>query len=189
MECPRCGAPLEADDEACEYCGLVTEYGERLREERRQREEEAERLRNMPVMPFTEMHAAVIAYVLTLGFYSSFWFITRSVYLNRMKTELKFPLWAAVIYPAVCFCFMFLPVGHESIGLAETPAKILFAVSSMLAYVMSVQLALRAQKILQERVPEIAPSVWMLALFGSLYLQYSVNRMIRAGSILLIKEE
>ena len=84
---------------------------------------------------------------------------------------------------------MFLPVGHESIGLAETPAKILFAVSSMLAYVMSVQLALRAQKILQERVPENAPSVWMLALFGPLYLQYSVNRMIRAGSILLIKEE
>lgn len=202
MKCQGCGAPLGIEDRECAYCGKVTPYGERLLEERRirkqekarqwklkcerrkqERELEEERRRNMPAMPCVPLPVCAVMYVITLGLWSSYWYITRSFPLNRMKSEDKLPLWLALVYPLLCFGIFFLLLGHENVGINASEAKALFAADTMLCYGVSAWLAWQARKILRSYLAEAAPSDWTLALFGPLYLQYTVNKIIH------VKEE
>ena len=179
MKCVHCGAPLDKIDEECAYCGSVTPYGERVSEERRQRKQEEERLRNMPDMPYAEMSSVIIIYILTLGFYASHWYITRSFSLNRLKNGLRFPVLAAVIYPIMCFSFMFIIPIYDEAGISDMQAKIIFVSTLMISYTMSVQMALRVKKMLRHYDNSAVSSDWLLALFGPIYLQYCINKMIR----------
>ena len=130
-------------------------------------------------MPYAEMSSVIISYILTLGFYSSCWYITRTFPLNRLKSELKFPVLAALIYPVMCFSFMFIIPFYDRIGLTELHAKVIFASAVMISYTMSVQMALRVKKILRHYDNSEVSSDWLMALFGPIYLQYCINRMIR----------
>ena len=186
MNCTKCGAPLDAQDEVCQYCGTRTPYGERLLEERRRHDEEEARLHaldNMPAMKHVSMAFAVFLQVITLGGYAPYWYATRIQSLNALGTSKKFPAWLAGVF-ALAWCAMILLPNGEDIEGSE-----LFNYAAGIAFVASVYLAFSVRSILQEyasrfmerniAVATVAPSGVLLVLFGPLYLQACVNRLIK----------
>ena len=191
MNCKHCGAPVEANDEVCQYCGKLTEYGERMLEERRQVEKEEARrqaLENLPAMKFVSMTFATVVYVITLGGYAPYWYATRIAPLNALDSGKKFPVWAAAIL-ALAWCAMFIIPGSEAtFGLTEEFSQEVYSYSLGISFVVSVYLAFAVRGMLQSYAAKfmekniaagsIAPSGIMLVLFGPLYLQSCVNKMI-----------
>lgn len=193
MNCKHCGAPVEANDEICQYCGKLTAYGESMLEERRTQERERERrqaLENLPAMKYVSMTFAVFVYVITLGAYAPYWYATRIPALNGLESGKKFqlPAWAAGIF-ALVWCVMFIIPGSEAaLGLTEELSQEVYNYSLGIAFVVSVYLAFSVRSILQAYAAKfmdkniaagsVASSGIMLVLFGPLYLQSCVNKMI-----------
>ena len=206
MKCRGCGAPLGLEDRECEYCGLVTPYSERLLEELRIRkqeeiwrqEKERERIRqeleHKSVMRQVSMVFSVVVYVVTLGYYSPFWYCTRAASINGLKAEAKFPFWAAVTYFVMCLTFFFMPSCYKYLYLTEAQGKSLWSLITDAIPFMSIWLAVRAGKIFrqhsakyigeEEAARTIAPSTAMLVLAGPLYLQYTINKMIQRNILM-----
>ena len=226
MHCPNCGAPIDENDEVCQYCGTVTPHGHELRSERKR----LEALENLPTMKYVSVAFTVFVYVFTLGCYSPYWYATRIAHLNALNSGKKFPAWAAgvlmlaffgmymsssvaalfggsegieqevfnysaavvfvvSIYLAFAFCGVFLSDNIAGLfGGGQELAQLIFDWAAGIGLVVSVYLAFAVRNILQAyaakfmdkniAVGSVAPSSIMLVLFGPLYLQHSVNRLI-----------
>ncbi len=109
--------------------------------------------------------------------------------LNSLESESKLPKWAIALY-ALLWCAMVIIPGSESdIGISESISQQIFNISLGLAMTISVWLAFITRNILQahasnymegnDAVNTIAPSGVMLILFGPLYLQTQINRMLK----------
>ncbi|MBQ7154053.1 MAG: zinc ribbon domain-containing protein [Synergistaceae bacterium] len=190
MNCKHCGAPIEANDEVCQYCGKLTDYGEHMLEERRIQEQEDERrraLENLPVMKYVSVLFAAVIYIFTACGYSVWWYAMRIAPLNALGTKKKFPVWALLIL-AVSWAGMILLPGGNIQGLPEELSGEIYNYAFGVAFVASIFLAFSVRGMLQEyasglmektlAVNTIAPSGIMLILFGPLYLQHSINKMI-----------
>ena len=191
MNCTHCGAPIEANDEVCQYCGKLTAYGERMLGEHKREEQEEQRrkaLENLPVMKYVSMIFAVLMWVITIGGYSVYWYAMRIAPLNALGTSKKFPAWAVAIFGLSWCAIWFLP-GAEAIP--GTPPDFMdeaYNYALAIEFVVSVYLAFAARSMLQEyaarfvekpvAVSTVAPSAIMLILFGTIYLQHTVNKMI-----------
>ena len=191
MNCTHCGAPIEANDEVCQYCGKLTAYGERMLDEhKREEQEEARRkaLENLPTMKYVSMIFAVLMWVITIGGYSVYWYATRIAPLNALGTKKKFPAWAAAILAVSWFLMCFLPNTSDIPGVSPELMKEANSYAIGVLFVVSVYLAFAVRSMLQEyaagfvekpvAVSTVAPSGIMLILFGAIYLQHTVNRMI-----------
>ena len=190
--CVNCGAPLEADAEKCPYCGTVTQYGEANLEEKKKHEREQERkkiLDNLPKIKFVGLPFMICVYIFTFFGYAPYWYATRMQTLNSLESDSKLPKWAVAVY-ALLWAVMIIVPGYEAdIGITESISQQIFNISLGLAMTLSVWLAFITRNILQahasnfmERnaaVNTIASSGVMLVLFGPLYLQVQVNRMLR----------
>ena len=190
--CVNCGAPLEADAEKCPYCGTVTQYGEANLEEKKKHEREQERkkiLDNLPKIKFVGLPFMICVYIFTFFGYAPYWYATRMQTLNSLESDSKLPKWAVAVY-ALLWAVMIIVPGYEAdIGITESISQQIFNISLGLAMTLSVWLAFITRNILQahasnfmERnaaVHTIASSGVMLVLFGPLYLQVQVNRMLR----------
>lgn len=190
--CVNCGAPLEAGAEKCPYCGTVTPYGESMLEENRKKQREQERkrmLENLPKIKFVSLPFMILVYIFTFFGYAPYWYATRMKTLNSLESDSKLPKWAIAAY-ALLWCVMVIVPGSESeIGISESISQQIFNVSLGLAMTISVWLAFITRNILQahasnyiERnvaVQTIAASGTMLVLFGPLYLQTQINRMLK----------
>lgn len=69
MKCNACGAPIDAGDEKCPYCGTLTQYGEEKFREHQKIERENERkraLENLPAMKFVSNAFIPLLYIFTL---------------------------------------------------------------------------------------------------------------------------
>lgn len=190
--CVNCGAPLEAGAEKCPYCGTVTPYGESMLEEKRtqQREQERKRmLENLPKIKFVSLPFMILVYIFTFFGYAPYWYATRMKTLNSLESDSKLPKWAIAVY-AMLWCVMVIVPGSESdIGITEAISQQIFNISLGLAMTISVWLAFITRKILQahasnymegnDAVNTIAPSGVMLILFGPLYLQTQINKMLK----------
>ena len=190
--CVNCGAPLEADAEKCPYCGTVTQYGEANIEEKKKHEREQERkkiLDNLPKIKFVGLPFMICVYIFTFFGYAPYWYATRMQTLNSLESDSKLPKWAVAVY-ALLWAVMIIVPGYEAdIGITESISQQIFNISLGLAMTLSVWLAFITRNILQahasnfmERnaaVNTIASSGVMLVLFGPLYLQVQVNRMLR----------
>ncbi|MBQ6112114.1 MAG: zinc ribbon domain-containing protein [Synergistaceae bacterium] len=190
--CVNCGAPLEAGAEKCPYCGTVTPYGESMLEEKKihQREQERKRmLENLPKIKFVSLPFMILVYIFTFFGYAPYWYATRIKTLNSLESESKLPKWAIAVY-ALLWCVMVIVPGSESdIGISESLSQQIFNVSMGLSMMISVWLAFITRNILQAHasnyiegnvaVQTIAASGTMLVLFGPLYLQTQINRMLK----------
>lgn len=190
--CVNCGAPLEAEAEKCPYCGTVTPYGESMLEENRKKQREQERkrmLENLPKIKFVSLPFMILVYIFTFFGYAPYWYATRTKTLNSLESDSKLPKWAVAAY-ALLWCVMVIVPGSESeIGISESISQQIFNVSLGLAMTISVWLAFITRNILQahasdymnrnDAVNTIAPSGVMLILFGPLYLQTQINRMLK----------
>ena len=180
MKCSGCGAPIEPNDEVCQYCGTMTPYGVSMLEERRKQEQEEQHrlaLENLPKIKYVSMGFMIAVYVCTLGYYSPYWYATRMKPLNDLDSGTKLPAWAAGIFAVACA----LMVLNTSLGLSQEMEQTVFDYAFGVVIVAGCWLAFLVRKILQgyaakfmERnvaVGSIAPSGIMLVLFGPIYLQ------------------
>ena len=190
MKCQSCGAPLNAEDEVCEYCGTMTQYGMDMLQERKRLEQEEHRrheLENLPKIKYVPMPFVIVLCILTLGCYAPYWYITRSSFLKSLIPDKKFPVWAVILFVVSWGLVVILPSSEE-----ENTSELVRIVNSCAvwgAIIVSVYLAFSVRKILQEyaakfmqadiAVESIAPSGVKLALFGAIYLQSCVNKMIK----------
>ena len=190
--CVNFGAPLDAGAEKCPYCGTVTPYGESMLAEKKIHQSEQERkrmLENLPKIKFVSLPFMILVYIFTFFGYAPYWYATRMKTLNSLESDSKLPKWAIAVY-ALLWCVMVIVPGSESdIGISESLSQQIFSVSLGLAMTISVWLAFITRNILQahasnymnrnDAVNTIAPSGVMLILFGPLYLQTQINRMLK----------
>ena len=146
-------------------------------------------LENLPKIKFVSLPFMIIVYIFTFFGYAPYWYATRMKTLNSLESESKLPKWAIAVY-ALLWCVMVIVPGSESdIGISESLSQQIFSVSLGLAMTISVWLAFITRNILQahasnymnrnDAVNTIAPSGVMLILFGPLYLQTQINRMLK----------
>ncbi len=192
MKCKACGAPIEAIDEKCPYCGTMTQYGEdkfREREKQKQEDERRKELDNLPPMKYVSGTFIPVLYVFTLGLWSPYWYAMRMKHLNSLDTDSKLPAWAVGIFALLCAAMFILPsYDLTEYGLSAEMSEAVYNTVVGCVMVLSGWLAFITRRILQEHAAKfmdrtaaihtIAPSNVMLILFGPAYLQYSVNRMI-----------
>ena len=191
MKCATCGAPLEAGMERCPYCGSTTSYGETLLEEKvrqKQDEEKRRRLENLPRMKYVSGAFIPIIYFCTFGWYAPIWYGLRLRSLNALNPPDTMPAWGVALYNLMWMSVFFLPNSGEKFGLAQEQWQSIFNTALGVAIVLSVWLAFKARSILQGyatkfledsvAVHTVAPSNVLLILFGPMYLQYQINKMI-----------
>ena len=194
-KCTSCGAPIEIGCEKCPYCGTITPYGEEKFRERESKVKDDERrkaLENLPAMKFVANSFIPVLYIFTMGLYSIYWYSMKIKPLNSLGTKTKLPAWLVAVF-AVLFAGVFL-MPQEIADFAvsnidEETAYTVFDIVLSLVILSSGWLAFIVRKILQEHaanfmdksqaVQAVAPSSFMLILFGAAYLQYQVNKMIK----------
>lgn len=129
----------------------------------------------------------IAACILTAGCYSPYWYATRIAALKSLLPGKKFPVWAIVIFVLAWGLVILLP-GND----AENPSELVHTANNCAvwaAIIASIYLAFSVRKILQEyaakfmeadiAVESIAPSGVKLVIFGAIYLQSCINKMIR----------
>ncbi|MCR4817887.1 MAG: hypothetical protein K5841_02885 [Fretibacterium sp.] len=191
MKCATCGAPIEAGMEKCPYCGSTTSYGESLLEEKvrqKQNEERQTRLKDLPRMKYVSGAFIPILYFFTLCWYAPIWYGLRIRSLNALNPPQKVPAWAVALYNLMWLCVLIVPGWEEELRLTHEQSQLIFEVALGVAMALSVWLAFRVRSILQGyatkfldsnvAVHTIAPVNILLILFGPMYLQYQINKMI-----------
>ena len=191
MKCATCGAPLEAGMERCPYCGSTTSYGETLLEEKvrqKQDEEKRRRLENLPRMKYVSGAFIPILYFCTFAWYAPLWYGLRLRALNALNPPDTMPAWGVALYNLLWIAVFFLPNSDGLLGLSQGQWQSYFDTALGVAIVLSVWLAFKARSILQGyaaksmeagvAVHTVAPSNVLLILFGPMYLQYQINKMI-----------
>ena len=68
MNCQSCGAPINPNDEVCEYCGTITRYGISISQEQKRRHA----LENLPKIKYVPMPFVIALCILTLGCYAPY---------------------------------------------------------------------------------------------------------------------
>ena len=193
MKCNACGAPLEAGQEKCTYCGTLTPYGEEKFKQREAQKIEAERqqrLDSLPAMKFVPASATVLLYIFTGTFYSPYWYAVRMKSLNSLGTKAKLQAWAVGVFAVLMFATFMLPsYDLTASGISEELSENIYNTVLSLLILVSGWLAYSVKNILQEHaaqfigktnaVQSIANSNLMLILFGPAYLQLQVNKMIK----------
>mgnify|MGYP000849951039 FL=1 len=191
MICQHCGAPLETGVELCPFCGSPTPYDEMLLDEKIQRKQALQRkkkLEGLAAIKHVSGLSLPFLWIATLGIYSPVWYLTRAQSLNRMNSPKKLPLLAALLQLALCLGVLILPGSWEEMGVdaetASTYNNCVFGAS----FLLSIWLAFRVKDILWAHASQylekavvvhtIAPSVTLLVVFGPLYLQTQINKMI-----------
>ncbi len=186
MNCKHCGAALPVGAARCEYCGAATPHAAGnleaiLRERRRE---------GLLSMKRVSGGMLFLLYFFTFGLYGSIWHVLRNKSLNRLAPNIQIPLWAACLQLALHLGWILIPQSSvgQALGLSEEDVNDCFTLLSLAAFILSIWLCFKARSILQlyasryleksVAVLSIAPSGLMIFLFGPLYLQGQINRMI-----------
>ena len=186
MICKHCGAPLEFNEEKCSYCGSITPYGlEKLKHEVKI-EKNQEKINQLPKMKYSNIISSIVIYVCTFFIYSPYWYFSRADSLNKL-TDKKLNKWIACLFLILYLTAIFMPKGPRIEGEISQEQEIfnylMYAIMGL-----SIWLALRVRAILRKYAADCnkteialltAPSIILLVLFGPLYLQYSINKMIK----------
>ena len=186
MNCKHCGAALPIGAERCEYCGAATPHAADnleaiLREKRKE---------GFLSMKRVSGGMLFFLYSFTFGFYGSIWHVLRNKSLSRLAPKIYLPFWAACLQLAIHLSWILIPQSSvvQAWGLSEEDVQNCFTLLSLAAFILSIWLSFKARSILQvyasrylEKsvvVLSVAPSGLMTFLFGPLYLQGQINRMI-----------
>ena len=185
MNCKNCGAPLTPDDEKCPYCGSYIERSSAEIAKRQQIKQESirrERLDSLPKMKYIQIIFIVLANIITLGFYAIYWYAVRRNTFNTLTKDYKFPDLGLVIH--VIALILFYLSNNESI----------YSIALPVSWLSGIYTAFQVKNILRSYALKnidlinsgsiniinlVAPSNILLILFGSIYLQAAINKMIK----------
>lgn len=186
MNCKHCGAPLAVGAERCDYCGAATPYAaQNLETILRQKKREG-------LLPMKRVSGGLLffLYIFSLGIYGSLWHILRNSSLNRLVPKVHIPFWAAGLNFVLVLGWLLISQDNivQALGLSPEDAQSYFNLLLLGSFGLSTWLSFRARSILQHYASQhlektvvilsIAPSGMMTTLFGALYLQFQINRMI-----------
>ena len=193
MKCTGCGAPLNAGTEVCPYCGMATPYGESLVEEKAEQRREAERKRRiegLPTMKYVSGAFVPVLYFCTFFCYSPYWYATRMARINSLGTRMKLSPLLVALHALLWFGVIMLPNSAFELSFLPVDGQTLFDYALGTDIVLSGWIAFRVKSIFQEYAAQtldrsvaimtVASSNILLLLFGPMYLQYEVNKMISA---------
>ena len=183
--CKYCGAPLTPDAEKCSYCGRYIEFSpeeKARRDKQKQQDERLAKIEALPKIKFVSITFTIFANIFTLGFYAVYWYISRRKTLNNLTPDKKFPDLVLFIHVVALICFYYFTDNENSNQ--EIFSNIAFFVS----FLTAIYVAFQVKNILRtyslnhlDRVSTdklIAPSNISVILFGSIYLQSQINKMI-----------
>ncbi|MBQ9582514.1 MAG: DUF4234 domain-containing protein [Synergistaceae bacterium] len=135
------------------------------------------KLNNLVKIKYASTAFVLFLSVFTIGLYSIYWYGTRSGDLNKLNPECQLPAWGAGVYLASWIYMMFIQ--------SDDVQPIIMLASSIFYW----WLAFRVRKILRLYASKnisgsvvaryIAPSAVWTFLFGSIYLQSQINKMIQ----------
>ena len=183
FNCKHCGAPLmTGNEEHCPYCGCLIEHEQKQTKNQNQ---EIKRRENISKMKYVSEAAIITISIFTAGIYGIYWYITRRKSFNNLVEGMKFPDVGFIIYLGgwvMVFILANLPEAesYDSLG----------SIAYLVSLCGAVYTAFSVKKILREyaaryleagtAVSLVAPSDIALFLFGYIYLQIQINKMIKA---------
>ena len=184
LNCKTCGAPLKGDEEHCPYCGSFIEYEDRPKKQKPEHEH-----KNLPQIKYASEIFIIVVSIFTFGIYEIYWYISRRKSFNGLVEGLKFPDIGFVIY--VIGWLMFLFMSSEDPEMAETEeAGSLAYIGYIIIWIGAAWMSFAIQKILKKYLAEhcgdeailkvINFSDVMTFIFGCIYLQIQINKMIQA---------
>ena len=182
MHCPGCGAPMREGEEVCQFCGTPTAERQRKSERIRNEEKKQRKLESLPQMKYVGNFFAAFVWLFTFGFYSFYWYFSRRDALNRLNSGKNFPSVMLLINSVM---FMVYIIFGNIDGIIS---DVIFTVSFFGVIGISAYIAFQVKDMLQSYalsrmnktavIKIVAPSGICLFLFGPLYLQYQINKMI-----------
>ena len=186
LNCKTCGAPLKGDEEHCPYCGSFIEYEDRPGGHASNQKHGNSRQKNLPQMKYASEALLIVISIFTFGLYGIYWYISRRKSFNELVEGLKFPDIAFAIYIIGWVIFFFVS--------SENPDSEEFDSISALGYLVvwcgGVWLSFGIKRILKEYLTRhcndeailkiVMPSDVNLFIFGYIYLQIQINKMIKA---------
>ena len=165
MNCKHCGAPLKGWEKICPYCNVPTDKDSRKS--------------SIPLagMKYVSGGLMITLSIVTFGIYNLYWYFSRRKNLNNLSpsSTTKFPDVALWVWLGLnVLSAIFPPLGILSI-VAST--YLVFTIRSM---VRSYALKFMDKT---DVAAYIVPSGAMLFFFGSIYLQFEINKMIDVGML------
>jgi len=183
LNCKTCGAPLKGDEEHCPYCGSFIEY-----ENRPQKQKSEHEHKNSPQIKYASEIFIIIVSIFTFGIYGIYWYFSRRKSLNGLVDGVKFPDIGFVIYVIGWLMFFFLTADDPD--LADPEEGGLAYIGSIVIWIGAAWMSFAIQKILKKYLVEhcadeailkvINFSDIMTFIFGYIYLQIQINKMIQA---------
>ena len=182
LNCKTCGAPLKGDEEHCPYCGSFIEYEDRPKKQKSECEH-----KNLPQIKHVSEIFVIVVSIFTFGLYGIYWYFSRRKSFNGLVEGLKFPDIGFVIYVIGWLMFFFM----EDPGAADNEeAGSLAYIGSIIIWIGAAWMSFSIQKILKKYLAEhcgdktvlkiINFSDVMTFIFGYIYLQVQINKMIQA---------
>jgi len=185
LNCKTCGAPLKGDEEHCPYCGSFIDYEDRpVKNKKPEREN-----KNLPQIKYASEAFIITVSIFTFGIYGIYWYFSRRKSLNGLVEGFKFPDIALGIYIVGWLMFMCF-TSSEDPELASESSESLAGIGCIIIWVGAAWMSFSIKKILLEYLKQnckdeavlkvITFSDVMLFIFGYIYLQIQINKMINA---------
>ena len=166
MNCEGCGAPLQANVEKCPYCGAIVET----------EVEKLKRFGKLPKIRRVSLAFTILITPLTGGLYGLYWIFTRKKTLNSLAEE---KVAEALIWSYVAaFILAFSPTFISSIAGAASWGIWIYMMVQTRTVLRNYALKYTDKNTVME---SIAPSTVCVCVFGVIYLQYHINKMIDMG--------
>ena len=184
LNCRTCGAPLKGDEEHCPYCGSFIEYEDRPKKQKPEREN-----KNLPQIKYASEIFVIVVSIFTLGLYGIYWYISRRKTFNSLVEGLKFPDIGLVIY-IIGWCIFLGMSSSDAEAVDPENSESLAGYGYLILWAGALWLSFGIKKILKEFLTRnckdeailkvINFSDIMIFIFGYIYLQIQINKMIQA---------
>ena len=184
LNCKTCGAPLKGDEEHCPYCGSFIEYENRPKQQKPEREQ-----KNLPGIKYASEIFVIVVSIFTIGLYGIYWYFSRRKSFNNLDESFKFPDIGLVIYVIGWLIFFFMSAEDPEMADLEEAESFSY-IGAIVIWIGALWMSFAIQKVLKKYLTEhcadeavlkvISFSDVMTFIFGYIYLQIQINKMIQA---------
>ena len=185
LNCKSCGAPLKGDEEHCPYCGsLIDDVNGQKIKKAPEREN-----KNLPRFKYASEIFVIVISIFTLGLYGIWWYISRRKSINAIANGSKFPDIGLVLY--IIGWIMFLSFSSsDAQELDPESAENFVGYGYIILWAGALWMSFAIKKILKDYLAQTCKdeaiikvinfSDVMIFIFGYIYLQMQINKMIHA---------
>ena len=173
MNCKHCGAPLKPDENVCPYCGASVVSESAANNVKKNSEPLAK-------MKYVSGALVILLSCITFGIYPIYWLCSRKNALNNLTPDEKISdglFWSCIILYAATIVLIVIDSN-------------IYGITNFISWIVWLFLVFNIRKILRAYASRhidkatalmlVAPSGVLLFFFGTIYLQFQINKMIKA---------